>query len=282
MTITDYQLQLSGLVLGPGTNYIVHSIDGFGLPDVRATDTDRPRQPGQFFAQDYLGGRTLTILITVRGASPAEVISNIDALMSVWQPVSVDTATVDQLFFQFPGQATRYFYGRPRRAAVVTNRIIGNNAPVVLEFQCADPRQYGIAQSVALGIFQVASGRAYPRTYPLAFGSAVSDVATVANSGNFAVRPVARITGPVSNPRIENVTAGQYVKFGIVLAQNDYLDIDFDAHTVVLNGTSSRYGTLTNDSQWWELGTGASQVKFSADSFDAGSIFSLSFASAWL
>lgn len=282
----DYQLLFSSasasLPMGPGTDYLIEEIEGFGLPDVRAVDTPRPRATGEFFAQDYLGGRTITITLTIRGANPTALVANIDALMAAWQPISSDPTATDQLFFQFPGGTARYFVGRPRKAAVTTKRIVGNNAPVVLEFQCADPRQYGIAQTVSLGIFQTASGRTYPRTYPLAYGTAVSDVATVTNSGNFPSRPLARIVGPVTNPRVENITAGKALKFLLVLAATDFLDIDFDARTVVLNGTTSRRSALTFDSTWWEIATGVSQIRFTADTFNAGSAFSLSFTSAWL
>lgn len=279
----DYQAAIGAFAMGPNTNYIVHSIDGFGLPDVRATDTPRPRQHGEFFGQDYLAGRTLTVTLTVRGASPAEVVANVDALMAVWQPISVDAATVDAFMFQFPGQSARVVYGRPRRAVPDMSRIIGNNAPCVLEFHCADPRQYaatGVTGS--LGIFVASTGRSYPRTYPLAFGSGVSDIYSAINAGNFATRPTAHITGPVTNPRIENVTAGQFIKVGVVLSATDFLDIDFDARTIVLNGTTSRRSALTYDSTWWELPPGTSSIKFSADTFDVGSTLTLTYASAWL
>lgn len=283
MTLSDYQLSIGGLVLGPGTNYIVQSIDGFGTTDVRTTDVPRPRDHGEFYGLDFLSGRTITITAIIRGASAAEVVANIDALLAVWQPVSTDTSTVVPLSYKFPGQDARQFNGRPRRAPIDTHRIIGNNAPIVLEYKVADPRQYDATpDTVTVGVSTVTAGRTYPRTYPLTFGGGSSNSILAVNAGNFSTRPTARILGPATNPSILNSSTGQKVKFAIVLGASDFLDIDFDAKTVVLNGTTSRYGTLTSDSTWWSLAPGSTTVQFSADTSTGGTALTFNWASAWL
>lgn len=283
MTVTDYQIQIGALVLGPNTNYIVQSIEGFGLPDVRATDTPRPRDDGEFFGLDFMPGRTMVITAVVRGASAAEVVANLDALMAEWQTISSDTATMKPLTFKFPGQDARQFKGRPRRLDATTARIIGNNVPVVLEYKAADPRQFDATpDSVTVGVSSVTSGRAYPRTYPLAFGGGSSNAIAALNAGNYPTRPTARITGPATNPRITNSTTGEYVSFAIVLGAGDFLDVDFDSRTVVLNGTTSRYSTLTSDSTWWELAPGTTTVQFSASVSSGATALTLAWASAWI
>lgn len=283
MTIADYQIQIGALTLGPGTNYIVQKVDGFGLPDVRATDVVRPRDDGEFFGLDYLPGRVITITAVVRGASAAEVVANLDALMAVWQPGAPDTSTLQPLTFQFPGQAARQFKGRPRRLDADTSRIVGNNVPVVLEYKAADPRQYDATpDSVTVAVSSVTSGRTYPRTYPLTFGGGSSNAIAATNAGNRATRPTAHIVGPATNPVVTNSTTGQRVKFSIVLTATDFLDVDFDAKTVVLNGTASRYSTLTSDSSWWELAPGLTTVQFSADTSTVATALTLAWASAWL
>lgn len=283
MTLIDYQLSIGGLVLGPGTNYIVQSIDGFGTADVRATDVPRPRDHGEFYGLDYLPGRTITITAIIRGSSPANVVANIDALLAVWQPINVDTATVNELSYKFPGQDARQLRGRPRRCPIDTHRIIGNNAPVVLEYKAADPRQYDDTGDTAIvGVSSVTTGRAYPRTYPLTFGGGSSNAIAALNAGNFSTRPMARILGPATNPSILNSNTGEKVKFALTLASGDFLDVDFDAKTAVLNGTTSRYGTLTSDSTWWELAPGLTTVQFAADTSSGATSLTFTWASAWL
>lgn len=282
MTLLDYQIAIGGLVMGPGTPYIIQSIDGFGTEDVRTTDVSRPYSHGEFYGLDFLPGRTLTISAIIRGVSPTDVVANIDALLVVWQPISADTSTVNVLTYKFPGQTMRQFNGRPRRAPIDTSRIIGNNAPVVLEYKAADPRQYGPANTVTVGVSTVTSGRAYPRTYPLTFGGGISNAILAVNAGNFPTRPSARIVGPATNPSILNSNTGARVKFALTLAAGDFLDIDFDAKTIVLNGTASRYSTLTSDSTWWQLAPGLTTVQFAADTSSGATSLTFTWASAWL
>lgn len=282
MTLLDYQLSIGGLALGPGTNYIVQNVDGFGPADMRTTDVPRPRDHGEFYGLDFLPGRTVTITAVIKGSSPANVVANIDALLAVWQPISTDTSTVNVLTYKFPGQDQRQFNGRPRRCPIDTSRIIGNNAPIVLEYFVADPRQYSALNTVSVGVSSVTSGRSYPRTYPLTFGGGSSNAISAVNAGNFSTRPTARIIGPATNPSILNSNAGQHVKFAITLGASDFLDIDFDAKTVVLNGTASRYSTLTTDSAWWSLAPGMTTVQFSADTSTGATALTFNWASAWL
>jgi hypothetical protein len=58
--------------------------------------------------------------------------------------------------------------------------------------------------------------------------------------------------------------------------------VDFDAKTVVLNGTASRYSTLTTDSTWWEIAPGTVNVRYAADTFDPASLLTLVWSSAWI
>lgn len=283
MTLIDYQIEIGGLVMGPGTPYIIQSIDGFGTADMRTTDVSRPRDHGEFYGLDFLPGRTLAITAIIRGVSPSDVVANIDALLAVWQPISADTSTTSPLSYKFPGQDARQFLGRPRRAPIDTHRIIGNNAPIVLEYHAADPRQYDASPDFAtVTVSSVTSGRAYPRTYPLTFGGGTSNAILAVNAGNFPTRPSARIVGPATNPSILNSNTGEKVKFALTLAAGDFLDIDFDAKTVVLNGTTSRYGTLTTDSTWWELAPGLTTVQFAADTSSGTTSLTFTWASAWL
>lgn len=283
MSLTDYQLQIGSLVLGPSTNYTIHKVDGFGLPAVRSTDVNRPRDHGDFYSLDFIGQRVVTIDLTVRGTSDANVVANLDTLMATWQPVSTDATTTDALSIKLPGQSARQIKGRPRRAVADTSRIIGNRIPVTLEFKAADPRVYAdTASSGSVGLLQATSGRSYNRVYPLSYGGGSSANLSAVNAGNFATRPVATILGPAVNPVVQNVTTGQWVKFLTTLTGSDTLVVDFDARTVILNGSASRYSTMTSDSQWWELAPGTSQIVFSADAYQAAALLTLAWRSAWL
>lgn len=282
MALADYALAIGGLTLGPNTNYIIHSITGFGAPIGRTADAVRPRWHGETPGSDYLEGRTITIDMTIRGSSSADAVANLDALLAVWQPITTPATTVP-LSYKFPGQAEREFHGRPRRIDAATDRIITNSIPVVLEYRATDPLQYATTiTSNSVGLITASTGRTYPRTYNLSYGGGTTASLTMTNSGTFATRPTFRITGPALNPVIENVTTGESLSFSIDIAASDYLDIDTDARTVLLNGTASRYSTLSTGSTFFDLNPGATQLRFRADTYNATATLTCTFQSAWL
>lgn len=284
MTLSDYQISIGGLVLGPTTDYTIHKIDGLGVPEIRDSDTRRPIDHGDFYGLDFLSGRTVTVEATVRGSTAAEAVTNLQTLSAQWQPVATTAAATRPLSFKFPGQVEKEIRGRPRRMEADTSRILGSNVGVLLEYRAADPRIYAVSgDSTGVAIFQAGGTRSYSRTFSHAYaGGGAETYIYATNSGNFSTRPVATIVGPCTNPRVENVTTGEFVECETTLLSTDSLVIDFDARTIVLNGTASRYSTITTDSTWWELAPGTTTVRFMANAYDAAALLTLAWASAWI
>lgn len=277
----DYTIQIGSLLLGPGTDYILHSVEGFGVPGVRSSDQERPQDHGIYLGADYLTNRVLTLEATVRGDSPAAAVANMDTLLDAWR---TPTPTGRQpLRVKVPGKPVLYINGRPRRAALKTDRILGRRVGATLEYVSESPAWLADAiSSISLTLPDPTAGRTYPRVYPLAYGTSTSGSYLVTNTGNFPAFPTGRITGPVSNPRLENITAGQVLQFNIALADGDYLDLDWAERTVLLNGTASRYYTLTANSAWWPIAPGQNEVRYIANTFQPGSTTVLWWRAAWL
>jgi hypothetical protein len=284
MPLDDYQLQIGDLVLGgQGNDYIVHTWSGLGIPEVRNSDSARPQDHGSFYGPDYLGARLISLDVTVRGASPDATVVNLDELLREWYLDStVDVNATKPITFKLPGQDERILMGRPRRAAFPAGRIIGQRATGSLEYHAADPRFYSSAEHDASLLLPTAtSGRGYDKSFNYGYGGAGSGgVVQITNAGTFTTRPRARIDGPVSNPFLENQTAGQTITFAITLASDEYLEIDFDDRTVLLNGTASRYYTKSGD--WWELAPGANDVRFGATGTDPAASATIYWRDAWL
>lgn len=274
----------TALLLGPDTDYIVTNLEGFGLPDVRSEDVDRPRDHGVFTSYDYLSGRTLTVSLTVRGDTPENVVANVDALMAHWQPIYSAPDATKTLAFQLPGRPTRRVIGRPRRASVDSTLVKSGRADVVLEFRATDPRIYSDSEfSSSMALPQSGGGATFPLTFDLTFGAtSEGGFLFVVNDGNFPTRPVVTITGPVDFPKLLNASTGQHLTLNLSLPAGHTLVIDFDARTVLLDGTASRYSALTPDSEWWEIGPGATLVQFFGATFQANARAALRWRSAWL
>jgi phage-related protein len=127
-------------------------------------------------------------------------------------------------------------------------------------------------------------GRSYPRTYPLSYGTArVGGSISCNNAGNFESLPLIKIYGPVVSPEIKNITDdNKYIKVNMTVSAGDYLEIDFSNHTVMLNGTASRYLYLDSGSEWFSLLAGNNSLTFKDSGGDITGKAEIIFRSAWI
>lgn len=279
----DWQLSIGSLTMGPGTDYVVSSVDGFGIPAVRNGDTPRPSDVGDFFGRDFIGSRTTAIVVIIEADTPTAALDDLDALLSEWQLATPDATTTKPLTVQRPGRAAQRWNGRPRRAAVDDTNVGAGVIVVTLEYQSADPRIYSDSQSsLSTGLQSVGGGRSYPLTFPRVYGGAVGagGVVQCANDGNYSTRPVVTITGPCNSPVIWNDTTGEKLALTLSLGASDVVVVDFDQRQVTFNG--AQRWALTSDSVWWELAPGTSQVRFTAAAYVAGAQMSIAWRSAWI
>jgi hypothetical protein len=270
----------NGLAWGPGTKYHINKIAGAAdMPGIRATDSLRAYQHGHFRGVDLSAGRVVDITFAIVGDDNPDYLNLVGAL---------ETATVLQSSAELPlllYGSTRRINCRPRKRAIAYDAgQYQRTGTVDVQFVSSDPRVYDAnLTTLAIPVSVSSGGAAWPWVWPVAWGTAGTlGVANAVNNGNFPTRPVAVIAGPVDNPQLQNAATGQYVQFAITLGVSDTLTVDFDAHSVLLNGTASRRSTMVSGSQWWELAPGTTQILYSANTVQVGSFATITFRSAWL
>ena len=279
--MADWEITFNGLTIGPRP-YGITRLTGFHeAPDVRTADQNRARQHGQWSSPDFLGGRTVQASIIVLSKHPSS---------TVWQALSqalvAGQATESTLTATLPGVAygnTIQVNARVRKLSlpIDLDYTIGTGRAEV-EWHCTDPRIYSSTLTTLTTTQATSSGGLLlPALAPLAFiGTATGGQVVATNSGEFDAPWTAVISGPVTNPRIENVTTGQTISFTGELGEGDTLTISSLDRTVLLNNTTSRYSWLTAGSSWFDLPAGDTTVRFAGAS-GSGSI-DLSFRSVWI
>lgn len=268
MTITaDYQLELAdadgSVLLGDTTNYLVRSVDGLGTPPVRASESPRPRDHGHWVGADYMDSRTVTIELTVVGATAAVTLENLAALKRLFVPTA-DPAVRKTLAVQLPGEPAKQLVGRTRRLDADLSQVQFKSVPVVCEFFANDPQLVSVEQhsQTLVPVAASVTGRTYDRTYNVTYGGTYVDgSATVTNVGNVPARPVMVLWGPLTSPRVENTTTGETFELALPIEAGELVVVDSDARTVLLGGTTSRYWAVTARSSWWQLRPGSQQVR---------------------
>lgn len=274
-----YQLQLRQLRMGRDSDWRwAGPIEGLGIVGMRTSDSPRPLDHGEFPAMDLLPARTVTADVLTVAHDPAQLQTSVDQLVGTFAPSS----DVETLSVSLPDGQVRVLFGRPRRCEVDYGRAPSGLVRAVWQFTAHDPRWYSdIEHTVSLSPPVASAGRGYPRTYPLTYGGGTSGIATADNVGNFGTRPTWTLYGPLSGPRLENVTTGRTLQLAIDLAVGDLLVVDFDNRTVLLGGTANRYSTMTSGAEgWWELVPGGNEVRLGATAGTGTA--EMTFRDAWL
>ena len=274
----------NGLVWGPTTQFHIAKIAGaMDIPGIRASDTLKAFQHGHFRGVDLSAGRVVDLTLALIGVDYNDFFNNlVPAVENAFVP-QVSSAATELPLLLF--NSTRVIFCRPRKRAMAYDA--GNYqrvGTVDVQLVASDPRVYDANQQVInIPVAVSSSGASWPWVWPVAWGTAgTGGIVSVTNAGNFATRPVISIKGPVDNPVLTNATAGQSVQFVLSLVSTDTLVVDFDAHSVILNGTASRRSSMVAGSQWWEIAPGVSQIQYSANTVQVGSIATVTFRSAWV
>lgn len=254
----DWKGELQGVEWGDGTPFPLDTrrTRGLDTPNVRDSDVERAGRHGVRSGADLYGRSEIRPVMLI---DEDDWLETLDTLKSAWS--RSDEVVV--LRWRINGQIRRV-YGRPRGLASALSRVHVGVVEATGRFVATDPLWYDDHQtSLDLPLAEQEGGLAFPHGFPHGFGGGSAGVVDAHNAGNEATLPHVRIPGPVTGPRLEHVGQGRMLRFNIDVADGDWLDVDFDHQTVLLNGTASRYSTLV-EAGWWSLDPGANEIRFAA------------------
>jgi hypothetical protein len=276
MALQIGQADIDGLVMGEGTEYRITRIRGFGMDAVRTFDRDNPASDGGYGGRDLLPIKRLGMSVTGVGVSA-------DDLAERMVPHAADE-DFQWLRYRWNGMATtRRIKVRPDMfdPKIVPGHDVAtwSGEP---EWRAVDPRFYADTETVEnVGQAVSAGGWTFPWSFPWTFGTGGAGTIQLVNDGKANTFMVATITGPCGGPRLEHVGLGLQVNMaGLTLLTGETVVVDFGARSVLLNGTSDRYNTLTSASRFFPLQPGLNEVRF-ATATGSSATAELRFRSAW-
>jgi hypothetical protein len=276
---------------GTGVEFICENLDGWaGLPPANPTSIDRPFDYGTFSGRGWYLARQLNltgVLLAPNREQLQEALHNLRK--QHWLCLrEMALLTVNEL------DVAKWLKVRTTTSGMTATYITPSALRVEIELLAPWPVKQSDSRQVATGAAEAGSGRHYPRpTADMIPGdpgsrdgafrrygplSASGNIQTEL-MGNAPVRPRFRIEGPVTNPIIYAADQNRRLAFGIVLQAGDMLDVDADAHSVILNNLESRRYTLTNDSAWFDLHPGVNDIQYRSSS-NSGSL-TMFFADGW-
>lgn len=148
-----------------------------------------------------------------------------------------------------------------------------------------DPRRYGA--TLRSGSYDPSdsssgTGVALPITFPIDFVGEAVTALEVTNAGNFPTPPVFTITGPVTNPIIDNETTGESITTqDLALTSSDTAVVDVGAHTFEVNGVNRPDLIDASLTEWFELVSGENRLRLrGSDMVDDQTMLAVSFYDA--
>jgi hypothetical protein len=136
-----------------------------------------------------------------------------------------------------------------------------------------------------LGTAGEENGVGFNLAFDLSFGGGgVVGQLLVENAGDAETPPRLKVSGPVTNPIISNVTTGEEIRLLYTLAEGEYLEIDTrpDDVSVLLNGATDRYSALDFvNSDIWQLAPGVNDIRLQASSIAAPATLVVNWRDAW-
>ena len=148
-----------------------------------------------------------------------------------------------------------------------------------------DPTIYGYPSKTAStqGTDVTTGGGAaeFPFAFPVVFGaSEFSVTASANNAGTIAAYPLSiLVVGPVNNPKITNVTTGEYIEITENLSSSSEIltiTYDKDTLTVAINGNSV-LGSVTATSTFFKLQPGTNQLTLTGTSIGEDAYVTVNF-----
>lgn len=281
-TLTNsYSFSFNGLTFGGASSpHQILSVDGLeGLPEIRNQDDNRGYNDGMFSGQDFLGGRTISIIINTFGSGGNSAQQNLNALQ---QALMYQQTGTQPLYFLLPPNTTQFINARVRgfRSSIDPNYTYGYIVSQI-DFFCPDPKYYDNTLQTATLQISAPPGREYNRTYNLTYGfGSLTTLTNITNSGWVTTYPQIVINGPATNIIIGNTTTNNLLYFtGLTLAPSDIMNIDLYNKLITINGLPAR-NVLTSGT-WFAAPVGTSQYYLFATNVGSGTTATVTWRNAY-
>lgn len=267
----------AGLVRLNGAEIGLVSIDGLGDVDADIQTQKAPYQDGVTFIDAILAPRYVNIEFIIRGNDYAEVRARRTKFANILSP-KLGLGTL------------RYISGDLVREI----RAVADTVPFFPDGEARGERwQRGTVSFICPSPYWTSTEITEEPTFkPLfefpfegefEFGEQ-RDERIITNDGDAPAPLYIEFYGPALNPRITNVTTGEFIKINRMLGEGEFLRIDTSAENRVVEFVNPD-GSATNVFNWidlsstfFQLQTGDNEIAYSADSDIQGAIVNINYA----
>lgn len=278
----DRQVELQGLLMGPGTPYSIELFNPRVFPDLATGDLGRPQRHGVLSGRDLLRARRIPAKINIVAAGKQAAIDALDALIAAWQPLETDVPLVWR-----SGEITYRAYGRPRLADVTNYaRVVAGTLPIECRFLATDPYLYDNVEQNDDATFPDPTDF-YTDEYTDLYEDPLTNGRMLfTNAGTQGASWQVEVTGPWTNPQIQLFDPSLplpppigFLTLDVELDADDTLFIDQNREVIYLNGII-RLDLVELEDTWFTIPPGEWALRVTGE--DGSGTAEAWMRSAWL
>ncbi len=262
-----------GETFGGSSDIGLVALRGFEDLDVEEMIAPLPRYHGGVSVTAYARSRRIEVELRVRPSTRSRALLSFQPEPETEFPMVI--VWEDEL--EVADTTERVECRVLRRGSVSRDRTTEFNPHIlIVELVASDPAIYvDVLSSDSLAVFAPSAGLSYPVTYPKAYGAGGSGAGTIVdNAGDWETWPTLKINGPSSgtltDPIIENVTTGKTIELnangGVSIGVGQQLIVETHPvrRSILFAIGASRYGRLSDASEFWPLEPGNNELRFRA------------------
>lgn len=248
--------------------FALRSRQGFWSAEYELQEATIPQQPGAYVKATKTAVRTVDVPVVIKDSTEAglrtrirDLASALNANKGVGTLRAVDTAGVERDLY------CRYMSG----LGAGTER--PGSLETVLTFRASDPYWYSHT-AIEVTVSTGATTAVWFPIFPLLLNnSAIYGTATVVNPGDEIAWPIWTITGPGSDPELENITTGKILTLDVTLVAGEEIEIDTRPgyKTITKSDGTNLMGLMSDASSLWSLAIGSNTLAFNFGGADAAS-----------
>jgi len=250
--------------LSARSGFVVEQVQGLSLPDKDHISARAPEQHGSTYVDTFFRPRLFSLTIAIIGCDAAEFASKHRTLVRAINPLDNGELRIED------EDGTRYTLTCRPVAAIELNRHNARIGSALIQLIADDPF-FHTAQQTLQATSAVTLGLTIPFTIPAVISSPTNTAAfSVANNGHVPVFATIVINGPVTNPRLINVTDSETLTISTTVAAGDVLTVNMGDRTALITGAggSSQNVLGSVSGTWWDLAPGASSVEVTSEALD--------------
>jgi len=235
-------------------------IEGLEAATVRTSSFNRSGMDGIYISNQFLGERRISLRGSIIAESNSDLITQRQLLVSTLAP-SKTNSTLDNKVLYLTTLDDQEYQLNIQVLQIKCPIQNVTTASFLIDILSADNSISG--ETLHTETIQTKSGGGYkvPYIVPYTLEAGSGGAVIIDQGGDANSYPIIKLYGPLTNPRISNMTTGEWISLTLTIQDGSYVEIDMLNRTIIQGGLTNQIGTKSEDSRFWYLSPGDNKIE---------------------